>query len=82
MVEALEKFGSVADLKASQWGLVIVDREQPDKIYTYTHGSPLLIGFSSFEDQIYVVSQLIAFQTYADCYLPTNDGEIFELSVN
>ena len=25
---------------------------------------------------------MIAFQTYADCYLPTNDGEIFELGVN
>lgn len=27
MVEALKKFGSIAELKASQWGLVIVDRE-------------------------------------------------------
>jgi glucosamine 6-phosphate synthetase-like amidotransferase/phosphosugar isomerase protein len=48
MVEALEFFSSKAELKASQWGLVIVDREQPDKIYTFTHGSPLLIGFSPF----------------------------------
>jgi glucosamine--fructose-6-phosphate aminotransferase (isomerizing) len=45
MIEALQFFGSIAG-KASQWGLVIVDRDQPDKIYTYTHGSPLLIGFS------------------------------------
>ena len=48
MVEALEFFGETAEKKASQWGLVIVDREEPDKIYTYTHGSPLLIGFSAF----------------------------------
>ena len=55
VVEALRSFGKVAGAE-SQWGLVLVDREQPDKIYTYTNGSPLLIGFSKAEDQIYVVS--------------------------
>jgi|JI9StandDraft_1071089.scaffolds.fasta_scaffold33304_2 glucosamine--fructose-6-phosphate aminotransferase (isomerizing) len=81
MHNALKAFGRIAGDK-SQWGLVIVDREQPDKIYTYTNGSPLLIGFSKTEDQIYVVSERIAFQTFADYYLPTNDDEIFELSAN
>lgn len=81
MVEALRKFGKIAGDK-SQWGLVIVDKEKPDTIYTYTNGSPLLIGFSRQEDQIYIVSERIAFQTYAECYLPTNDEEIFELNVN
>ena len=81
MVDALKNVGKVAG-PASQWGLVIIDRQEPDKLYTYTNGSPLLIGFSPKEDQIYVVSEKIAFQTFADCYLPTNDEEIFELSVN
>ena len=53
---------------------MICDKEQPDKIYTSTYGSPLLIGFSVNEDQIYVVSEKIAFQWYASCYFPTNDG--------
>ena len=40
-----------------------------------------MIGFSKEEDQIFVVSEKIAFQWYASCYLPTNDGEILELDV-
>jgi len=38
-------FGSIAG-EASQWGVMISDKQEPDKIYTYTNGSPLLIGFS------------------------------------
>lgn len=45
MCEALIEFGKVAGEK-SQWGLVIIDKKQPDTIYTYTNGSPLLIGFA------------------------------------
>jgi glucosamine 6-phosphate synthetase-like amidotransferase/phosphosugar isomerase protein len=45
MVEALRKFTKIAGPK-SQWGLVIVDKQRPDTIYTCTNGSPLLIGFS------------------------------------
>lgn len=55
MVDALKNVKKVAG-PASQWGLVIIDRQYPDTIYTYTYGSPLLIGFSAKEDQIYVVS--------------------------
>ena len=80
VVEALENFGKIAG-KESQWGVMICDRQNPDKIYTSTNGSPLLIGFSYDEDQIFVVSEKIAFQWYASCYFPTNDGEILELDV-
>lgn len=53
--EALEEFKAKAG-KESQWGLVIIDKESPDTIYTATNGSPLLIGFSAEEDEILVVS--------------------------
>lgn len=78
--EALVEFSSVAG-KESQWGLLVADRDQPDKIYTSTFGSPMLIGFAKQEDQIFVVSEKIAFQAYADEYFPTEDGEILELDV-
>lgn len=29
-----------------QWGIVIMDKNEPDKIWTSTHGSPILIGFN------------------------------------
>lgn len=46
MIEALSEFEKIAGEK-SQWGLVIIDKEEPDAIYTATNGSPLLIGFSA-----------------------------------
>lgn len=38
--------------------------------------SPILVGFNYQEDQIFVVSEKIAFQWYAEVFFPTNDGEI------
>lgn len=73
MLEALTEFASIAADK-SQWGLVIIDKDAPDTIYTFTNGSPLLIGFSEQEDQIYVVSEQIAFQKHADCFFDTKDN--------
>jgi glucosamine--fructose-6-phosphate aminotransferase (isomerizing) len=29
-----------------QWGVVIMDKDQPDKLWTATNGSPILVGFS------------------------------------
>jgi glucosamine 6-phosphate synthetase-like amidotransferase/phosphosugar isomerase protein len=72
----MEMFGKIAG-KDSQWGIVAIDKSTPDIMFTHTQGSPLLIGFNSQEDQVYVVSEKIAFQSFADCYLPTADGEIF-----
>jgi glucosamine 6-phosphate synthetase-like amidotransferase/phosphosugar isomerase protein len=45
MLEALKLFGTILG-KASQLGLVVVDKQEPEKIYTYSDGSPILIGFS------------------------------------
>lgn len=56
---------------------MIIDKDHPDTIFTSTHGSPLLIGFSAAEDQIYVASEIIAFQKTANFYFETGDKEIF-----
>ena len=45
VLEAISEFEKVAG-KGEQWGLVVVDKNHPDTIYTATNGSPLLIGFS------------------------------------
>lgn len=43
-----------------QWGLVIMDREEPHKIWTSTNGSPIIIGINN--EEIYVASEPIAFK--------------------
>lgn len=61
MVESMRKFEEIASEK-SQWGLVVIDKSTPDVLYTFTSEAPILIAFSKEEDEIYVASEMIAFQ--------------------
>ena len=49
---------------------------------TSPHCSPLLIGFSKDEKEVYVASEKIAFAKQADCYFVSEDSEIFELKAS
>lgn len=42
--------------KDSKWGIVLVDQDDPNKLYTSTREQPILVGFSPKENQIYVAS--------------------------
>lgn len=68
--------------KDSKWGIVLIDQEDMSKLYTSTREQPILIGFSTMENQIFVASEKIAFQDYADCFFETKDNEVWELSVD
>lgn len=63
-----------------QWGIVVADKQYPDKIWTTTNGSPILVGMNDME--IFVASESIAFKKEADCYFVTADGETLELEVD
>ena len=52
--------------KNKQWGLVAIDKDHPDTIYTATYGASLLIGFSQNEKEVYVASEKIALAKNAD----------------
>ena len=67
--------------KDSKWGIVLIDQDDMGKLYTSTREQPILIGFSPKENQIYVASEKIAFQDYADCFFQTKDNEVWELSI-
>lgn len=62
-----------------QWGIVIMDKDNPNKMWTTTSGSPILIGMNN--NEFFVASESIAFQKDADCFFVTNDGEIWELEI-
>jgi len=42
--------------KDSKWGIVLIDKDDINTIYTSTKEQPILIGFSPKENQIYVAS--------------------------
>lgn len=54
-----------------------MDKSEPNKMWTSTNGSPIIIGLNDHE--IFVASESIAFKKEADCYFVTQDGEVLEL---
>jgi glucosamine--fructose-6-phosphate aminotransferase (isomerizing) len=59
------------------WGLVIMDIDNPDKLYCARHGSPLLIGFG--DDYAMVASEQSGFCKYVNNYICLNDHDIVVL---
>ena len=73
ILDSIKKAGDVMKLNSvkPQWGIVIIDKENPDKMWTSTNGSPILIGFN--DSEIFVASEAIAFKKDADFYFVTGD---------
>lgn len=48
MVEAIRKVEDIIKetSEKSQWGIVIMDKTEPNKMWTSTNGSPILVGFN------------------------------------
>ena len=60
------------------WGLVILDSHNPDRMITARHGSPMLIGIGS--DDIFIGSEVAAFQKYTTQYISLDNNEIVTVS--
>jgi glucosamine--fructose-6-phosphate aminotransferase (isomerizing) len=56
------------------WGLVILDKQSPDKIIVAKNGSPMLIGLG--QDRNFVASEPAAFARYTKEYIALEDNEI------
>ena len=48
------------------WGIVIIDKMEPNKLFLTKHGSPLLIGKS--DDNLLVTSEISGFCNYVNNY--------------
>ena len=56
------------------WGLIILDKENPNKLYVARRGSPILIGLG--KNEVFVASELSAFQKYTSEYIPLMNNEV------
>ena len=81
MSEAFRELEQLAGPK-SQWGILAIDEASPNVIYSATYKAPILVGFSPDEDQIFLVSEKIAFDKHVNCYFATKDGEVLTLDAN
>ncbi|EAR90097.2 glucosamine-fructose-6-phosphate aminotransferase [isomerizing] protein, putative (macronuclear) [Tetrahymena thermophila SB210] len=62
-----------------QWGLVIIDKCNPESLIVARNGSPILVGIAT--DSIYVASEKIAFEKYTSNYILLQDGELMEFNL-
>jgi glucosamine--fructose-6-phosphate aminotransferase (isomerizing) len=66
VTEAIEKLEGT-------WGLAILDKQNPDKIFVAKNGSPLLIGVG--DGKTFVASEPSAFARYTKNYISLQDRE-------
>ena len=50
-----------------QWGLVIIDKKNPDEMIVCRQGSPILVGYN--DDSIFAASEKVAFERYTQTYI-------------
>jgi len=60
-----------------QWSLVIMDREDKERLIVCKNGSPLLVGLH--EDCIMVASEMIALKNKTKQYISLKEGEVLDL---
>jgi len=60
------------------WGLVILDKQNPDKIIAAKNGSPILIGIG--QDRNFVASEPAAFSKYTKEFISLEDNEVAVLT--
>lgn len=57
------------------WAILIIDKEDPDKICFLKNGSPLLVGFDKDRSKIILTSELVGFDDDITMYYPLADGD-------
>ena len=62
------------------WGVVILDNQHSDTLIVARHGSPILLGVG--QDEVFVGSEVAAFQKYTTQYIALNSNEIAILKYN
>lgn len=60
------------------WGLVILDRKNPESLIVAKNGSPMLIGID--KDKTFVSSESVAFGKYTKKFIELEDNEIVVLT--
>lgn len=62
------------------WGIALIAKSEPDKIYAARNGSPLMIGLDPLQKRNFIASEHSAFVRYTNEYISLEDGEIAVIS--
>lgn len=62
------------------WGLAIINRDEPNKLYCVRHGSPILV--SQNRDKVIISSEQSGFNGLVNNYFILDSNDICEISIN
>ncbi len=70
----MDAFRSTLAQLRGTWGLAVIHKDNPDKLFVARNGSPIVIGIG--ENQAFVASEPAAFARYTKEYIALKDGEV------
>ena len=76
----LDAFTTVLNKLEGTWGLVLMDKDHPDRLYASCKGSPLLLGIG--DDEMFIASEISAFSKYTNNYMALDDGELITVTLD
>ena len=79
-VDAIKAIKQTIEMLSGTYGLVIIHKQEPSKLYCVRNGSPLLIGHN--DDYCIITSEQSGFCKKVNTYITLNNDDVCEISVD
>jgi len=76
MTDAIQK---TVNLLKGTWALLIINKDNPNKVWLTRNGSPLLLGME--DNYVMIASEQTAFHNYIKQYIVLNNHDLIEVSL-
>ncbi len=75
-LDMYDAINNATQILEGTWALVIVNKNEPNRLYLAKNGSPLLVGFGVHNDFAIRASEQSVFSNYVNRYISLDDKEI------
>ena len=80
IVDTVQAIKKTIEMLSGTYGLVIIHKQQPSKLYCVRNGSPLLIGHN--DDYCIITSEQSGFCKKVNTYITLNNDDVCEISID
>ena len=75
-LDMYDAISNATQILEGTWALVIINKNEPNRLYLAKNGSPLLVGFGIHNDFAIIASEQSVFSNYVNRYISLEDKEI------
>jgi glucosamine--fructose-6-phosphate aminotransferase (isomerizing) len=79
-LDTIQAIKKTIEMLSGTYGLVIIHKQQPSKLYCVRNGSPLLIGHN--DDYCIITSEQSGFCKKVNTYITLNNDDVCEISID